>query len=202
MVSGGSLIAAEKATQTKKAKEQKVKKTKIAIILTLCLLLATVAAFAESIKQARPEKTQPKAVSSVKTVSSNTAQTPIYKGSKQGYRLVTDVLDAFAGRSESANYTIPVNSGGQPSAIGVSQSASFVVKAGFVHASQVMRGDANSDGSVAAGDIVYMLNYLFRGGDPPCPMESGDANCDGVVGPGDVVYLINYLYRNGPPPGC
>jgi hypothetical protein len=202
MVAGGSLIAAEKATQTKKAKEQKVKKTKIAIILTLCLLLGTVAAFAESIKQARPEKTQPKAVSSVKTASSNRVQTPIYTDSKQGYRLVTDVLDCLAGRLESANYRIPVNSGGQPSAVGLSQSTNWGVKAGFVYASKVAHGDPNADGVVNVGDAIYTLNYLFKNGPVPCPMEAGDANCTGAVDLGDAIYVLNYLFKGGPAPAC
>lgn len=202
MVAGGSLIATEKATQTKKAKEQKVKKTKIAVILILCLLLATMAAFAESIKQARPEKTQPKAVSSVKTASSNSVQTPIYTESKQGYRLVTDVLDCFAGRSESVNYWIPVNSGGQSSAIGPSQSIDWGVKAGFIHASKVAHGDPNADGIVNVGDAIYTLNYLFKSGPVPCPMEAGDANCTGAVDLGDAIYVLNYLFKGGPAPAC
>jgi hypothetical protein len=63
-------------------------------------------------------------------------------------------------------------------------------------------GDANGDGMVGAGDVVYNLSYLFREGPPPEPMESGDANCDGTVGAGDVVYLLSYLFRDGPLPGC
>ncbi|MGB2980862.1 MAG: NosD domain-containing protein [Candidatus Zixiibacteriota bacterium] len=65
-----------------------------------------------------------------------------------------------------------------------------------------LRGDANGDGVIDVGDVVCVVNYLYRGGDPPVPVEAGDANCDGVVDVGDVVYLVNYLYRGGPPPGC
>jgi outer membrane protein assembly factor BamB len=61
-------------------------------------------------------------------------------------------------------------------------------------------GDANGDGVVDPADVVHMINYLFRNGPAPDPLEAGDANCDGVVDPADVVYLINYLFRNGPPP--
>ncbi len=61
--------------------------------------------------------------------------------------------------------------------------------------------DYNGDGVVDGGDIVYLLNYLYRGGPAPEPQEVGDVNCDGVVDGSDVVYLLNYLYRNGPPPG-
>lgn len=63
-------------------------------------------------------------------------------------------------------------------------------------------GDANGDGVINVGDVVYLVNYLYRSGDPPIPEEAGDCNCDGIVNIGDVVYLVNYLYRNGDPPDC
>ncbi len=46
------------------------------------------------------------------------------------------------------------------------------------------------------------MNYLYKGGTAPDPVEAGDANCDAAVNVGDVVFLVSYLYRNGPPPGC
>lgn len=60
-------------------------------------------------------------------------------------------------------------------------------------------GDANGDSIVALGDLVYILNYLFRDGPPPEPLSAGDPNGDCTINIGDVVYLINYLYRMGPP---
>jgi hypothetical protein len=65
-----------------------------------------------------------------------------------------------------------------------------------------VRGDANGDGIVNVADLVYLVNYLYRAGDPPAPEEAGDANCDGIVNVADLVYLVNYLYRGGDPPGC
>ncbi len=65
-----------------------------------------------------------------------------------------------------------------------------------------IRGDADGDGLVGPGDVVYLLNYLYRGGSVPDPPEAGDCNCGGAVGPGDVVHLINYLFRGGAPPSC
>jgi hypothetical protein len=50
--------------------------------------------------------------------------------------------------------------------------------------------------------VVYLMNYLFRGGLAPDPMWVADANSDGSVTPADVVYLLNYLFRDGPPPEC
>ena len=62
-------------------------------------------------------------------------------------------------------------------------------------------GDASGDGMIDLGDVVYLLNYLFRGGSPPEPVLTGDLNSDGSVTLGDVIYLLNYLFRSGPPPG-
>ncbi|MGB7063147.1 MAG: C1 family peptidase [Candidatus Zixiibacteriota bacterium] len=65
-------------------------------------------------------------------------------------------------------------------------------------------GDANFDQTVDVGDIVYLTNYLYKGGSAPLPPPAGDANGDCTVDLGDVVYLVNYLFKGGPPPveGC
>jgi hypothetical protein len=64
-------------------------------------------------------------------------------------------------------------------------------------------GDANNDGAVGAGDVTFLLSYLFRGGPPPeDPIERADANNDCSIGAEDITYLLAYLFRNGPPPEC
>ncbi len=63
-------------------------------------------------------------------------------------------------------------------------------------------GDANGDGAVNVGDAVFLINYVFKGGPAPSPVESGDANCDGATNVGDAVYLINYVFKSGPEPCC
>jgi len=63
-----------------------------------------------------------------------------------------------------------------------------------------LRGDTNKDGVIDLGDVVYLINYLYREGPAPDPLWTGDCNCDEIVELGDVVYLINYLFREGPPP--
>lgn len=65
-----------------------------------------------------------------------------------------------------------------------------------------LRGDANCDKKLSVSDVVYLINYLFKGGPPPVELLLGDANCDGKVSVADVVYLINYLFKGGPPPVC
>jgi hypothetical protein len=66
--------------------------------------------------------------------------------------------------------------------------------------SEYLCGDANEDKVIDAGDVVYLINYLFKSGPAPVPLEAGDVNSDGGVDVGDVVYLINYLFRSGPAP--
>jgi hypothetical protein len=183
--------------------ESKMNKIKLLMIfLVVVAIFATVVVHATSDKQVEPKQVTPKAGSEIKTVAQTVPQTKPLSGSRQGYKMVAYVIDGFGGKSESDNYKIPVNAGGQALAIGISQSDNYVVKAGFVHASHVNRGDANGDGVIELGDIVYLINFVYKGGDPPCPMETGDANCDGIVELGDIVYLINYVYRSGPPPAC
>jgi hypothetical protein len=63
-------------------------------------------------------------------------------------------------------------------------------------------GDANSDGTTNVGDAVYLIAYVFTGGDAPNPIEAGDPNCDGQANVGDAVYLINYVFMEGPAPCC
>ncbi|MCJ7459531.1 MAG: FG-GAP-like repeat-containing protein [candidate division Zixibacteria bacterium] len=64
------------------------------------------------------------------------------------------------------------------------------------------RGDANADGKRTVSDVVYLINYLFKGGTFPQPLQAGDCNCDGKLTVSDVVYLINYLFKGGPSPVC
>lgn len=59
-------------------------------------------------------------------------------------------------------------------------------------------GDANADGLVDAGDVVFLVNYLFAGGAAPTAMA--DVNADTRVDALDVYYLINYLFAGGQSP--
>ncbi|GEM_PF-3814155 len=61
-------------------------------------------------------------------------------------------------------------------------------------------GDASGDGTVNISDAVYLIAYIFAGGDPPDPMVAGDANCDGPVNISDAVYLIAYIFAGGSAP--
>ncbi len=73
---------------------------------------------------------------------------------------------------------------------------------GCLKFSPFLHGDANSDRLLNASDVMYLVNYMFKGGPAPNPFNSGDSNCDDKVTVGDVVHLINYYFKSGPPPAC
>jgi len=67
---------------------------------------------------------------------------------------------------------------------------------------QVLRADMNRDGVIDVGDVIYLINYLYRNGPAPQPLTVGDATCGGEVDVADVIFLINYLFKGGPAPDC
>ncbi len=123
----------------------------------------------------------------------------------QNFKLVTDVLDEFGGRAGSANYSLRISTGGQSSAGGKMESDSFQAGSGYVESAWVWHGDTNGNGKINLGDVIYLANYLMKGGPPPRPMEAGAVNdittvCDNIINLADIIYLANYLIKAGPPP--
>lgn len=66
----------------------------------------------------------------------------------------------------------------------------------------LLRGDANADGSTGVTDVIFLINYLFKGGADPYPWELGDVTCDGEIRIEDVINIINYLFKGGPHWSC
>ena len=64
------------------------------------------------------------------------------------------------------------------------------------------KGDANSDGNIDMLDLVYLVDFIFRGGPAPDPLLAGDANCDDDTNILDLTYFVDYIFRGGPKPGC
>jgi len=63
-----------------------------------------------------------------------------------------------------------------------------------------MRGLVNEGNKIDLSDAVFLLNYLFRGGErPPC-LLSADVNDDNRADISDAVYLLNYLFTGGTKP--
>ena len=65
---------------------------------------------------------------------------------------------------------------------------------------QTVCGDANYDGGINISDAVYIVNYVFIGGDEPTDYQSADSNCDGTVNISDAVQIINFIFVAGPEP--
>jgi hypothetical protein len=65
-------------------------------------------------------------------------------------------------------------------------------------------GDVTGDEHVTVADVIYLINHIFHGGDPPSPLKVADVNRDCILDIEDVVYLIKYLFLSGRPPqvGC
>ncbi|NIS18246.1 MAG: hypothetical protein GWN00_40335, partial [Aliifodinibius sp.] len=59
---------------------------------------------------------------------------------------------------------------------------------------------ANADQAVNVSDAVYIVNYVFIGGNAPDPLDAGDGNCDSTVNVSDAVWIINYVFIGGNPP--
>lgn len=74
----------------------------------------------------------------------------------------------------------------------------YIVQPGY----QYLNGDANRDEAINVGDAVFLITYIFKGGEPPYPLDAGDANCDHAVNIADAVYLINYIFKGGNKPCC
>jgi hypothetical protein len=107
---------------------------------------------------------------------------------------ITDTFYQITGRSPGTYYYKVRAKDAQNQVGSWSKVEDVVVIESFI------RGDANRDGDIDAGDVVYLLNYLFAGGPEPVPFEAGDANNDSQVDVTDVIYLMNYLFLGGPPP--
>ncbi len=63
-------------------------------------------------------------------------------------------------------------------------------------------GEADGVPPINILDIVYVINYKFKGGPAPIPYDtcSADVDCNCVVNILDIVYLVNYKFKGGPAP--
>jgi hypothetical protein len=75
-----------------------------------------------------------------------------------------------------------------------------VVQPDEINFPDFMCGDADGDGSVTIADVVFLIDYIFRGGAAPQPVAAGDADCSGSINIADCVYMINYIFSHGPQP--
>ena len=63
-------------------------------------------------------------------------------------------------------------------------------------ASTFVRSDANASGRIDITDPVFLLSYLFLGGDAPPCLDAADADNSGKGAPNitDAIFILNYLF--------
>ncbi len=54
------------------------------------------------------------------------------------------------------------------------------------------------DDNVNILDIIFLVNYKFKGGAAPIYLAMGDTNCDISVNILDIVRMVNFKFKNGP----
>lgn len=65
----------------------------------------------------------------------------------------------------------------------------------------VMTGDVNVSGNISAGDIITVVNYVFRAEHAIQPCDAaGDVNCSGNISASDIIVLVNFVFKAGPTP--
>jgi len=61
-------------------------------------------------------------------------------------------------------------------------------------------GDVNANGKIDLADVIYLANYILKGGFSPVPLKSGDVNCDSKYDLVDVIKLARYVLFGEPFP--
>lgn len=61
-------------------------------------------------------------------------------------------------------------------------------------------GDINSSGTISVSDVVFLINYIFSGGQAPRVLASADTDCSHAISISDAVYLLRYIFAHGPSP--
>lgn len=92
-------------------------------------------------------------------------------------------------------YQLRVTDAGSPMKTDIRQFAHVINKA-------VKVGDANSDDYVNISDVVFLIEYIFTGGQAPASVRRGDADCSGMIDISDVVRLIAFIFLGAPTPNC
>lgn len=65
----------------------------------------------------------------------------------------------------------------------------------------ILPGDVTRDRLVTAADIVYLVNYVFKSGPAPKPIEElGDVNCSTSISSSDILALYHFIFKGGNPP--
>ncbi|MEM7262392.1 MAG: hypothetical protein AAF488_10420, partial [Planctomycetota bacterium] len=85
---------------------------------------------------------------------------------------------------------------------GTTESALWRFRTEVVERFHFVRGDVDADGAINITDPVFLLNFLFLGGqEPPC-LDAADADDDGGLRPNitDAIIILSWLFQGGSAP--
>ena len=83
-----------------------------------------------------------------------------------------------------------VGTGGGPVDIDMVQLATFLC------------GDMTQDQVLTSSDVIFLINYIFKGGPAANPPSEADMNNNGAINSSDIIFLVNHVFKAGPPPPC
>lgn len=75
-------------------------------------------------------------------------------------------------------------------------------RTGVLESSQkiFIRGDTDRNNKVDLTDAVFILNWLFKGGETPKCLDAADADDNGQVGITDAIRILSFLFKGGASP--
>ncbi|OGC79770.1 MAG: hypothetical protein A2145_05740 [candidate division Zixibacteria bacterium RBG_16_40_9] len=71
---------------------------------------------------------------------------------------------------------------------------------------ETLRGDPNRDGKQNLADLIFLVNFVFKGGPEPYPYSLGNINCDftsggvDVINIADIIAMVNFVFKGGKAP--
>ena len=65
-----------------------------------------------------------------------------------------------------------------------------------------VRGSARGTFDLDISDPVFIIGYLFIGGEAPPCLDAADANDDGRINIADTIWLVSHLFGGGHTPSC
>lgn len=164
---------------------------KLALVVVLALLIASIGFAAKGKKRASP--------SQAKATIVQQDSTPVAPADPaQGEQINWQVISSGGTEATSTNFALKGTVG--QTAVGHGSSANYGLSHGFWQECYRLRGDVNHSGAINVADLTYLVDYLFFDGPPPPCMEEGDVDGAGGINVADLTYLVDFLFFGGPPP--